>query len=72
MRLWDKLLLRQRTLLETMNDQVKNIRQIEHTRHHSVTECMVHLVAGFVAYSYRPTKPSLGLRRDPLVPMPVM
>ena len=72
MRLWDKVLLRKRTLIETINDQWKNISQIAHTRHRSVPGFMVNLVAGWVAYSYRPTKPSLGLRRDPLVPMLVM
>ena len=69
MRLWDKLLLRKRTLIETINDQLKNISQIEHTRHRSVTGFMVNLVAGLVAYSYQPKKPSLGLRRDPLLPV---
>ena len=68
-RLWDKLLLRKRSLIETINDQWKNISQIEHTRHRSVTGFMVNLVAGLVAYSYRPTKPSLGLRRAPQVPI---
>ena len=72
MRLWDKLLLRKRALIETVNDQLKNISQIEHTRHRSVTGFMVHLVAGLIAYSHRPKKPSLGLRRDPMVPMLVM
>jgi hypothetical protein len=72
MRLWDKRLLRKRSLIETMNDQLKNISQIEHTRHRSVTGFMVNLVAGLVAYRYRPAKPSLGLRRDPQVPMLVM
>jgi hypothetical protein len=72
MRLWDKLLLRKRSLIEPINDQLKNISQIEHTRHRSVTGLMVNLVAGLVAYSYRPAKPSLGLRRDPQVPMLVM
>jgi transposase len=71
-RLWDKLLLRKRTLIETINDQLKNMSQIEPTRHRSVTGFMVNLVAGLVAYSYRPTKPSLRLRRVPLVPMLVM
>jgi hypothetical protein len=51
MRLWDKLLLRKRSLIETINDQWKNISQIEHTRHRSVTGCMVNLIAGLVAYS---------------------
>ncbi len=72
MRLWDKWLLRKWILIETMNDQVKNISQIEYMRHRSVPGLMVNLVACFVAYSYRPTKPSLGLRCDPRVPMLVM
>ena len=32
----DKLLLRKRSVIETINDQLKNISQIEHTRHRSV------------------------------------
>lgn len=72
MRLWDKLLLRKRALIETVNDQLKNISQIEHTRHRSVTGFMVNLVAGLIAYSHRPKKPSLGLKRDPMLPLLVM
>jgi hypothetical protein len=68
MRLWDKLRLRQRVLSETMNDQLQNIRQIAHTRHRSMTGCMVNLLAGLIAYTSRPKKPSLGLRRDPMLP----
>ena len=49
MRLWDKLLLRKRSLIETVNDQLKNISQIEHTRHRRVTGFMVNLVAGLIA-----------------------
>jgi DDE family transposase len=65
MRLWDKLLLRKRVLIETINEQLKNISQIEHTRPRSVPGFMVNLVAGLSAYSYRPKKPSRGLRREP-------
>ena len=72
MRLWDKLLLRKRALIETINDQLKNISQIEHTRHRRMPGFMVNLVAALVAYSFRPNKPSLGIRRDPLVPMLVV
>jgi Transposase DDE domain len=72
MRLWDKLLLRKRALIETINDQLKNISQIEHTRHRSVTGFMVNLLAGLVAYTYQPKKPSLGLQRNPLLPVIVM
>ena len=72
MRLWAKLLLRKRALIETSNDQLKTISHIAHTRHRSVTGCMVNLVAGLVAYRSRPKKPSLGLRRAPLLPMLVV
>jgi hypothetical protein len=41
---------------------------VAHTRHRSVTDFMVNLVAGPLAYSYRPKKPSLGLRRDRKLP----
>jgi len=44
-----------------IHDQLKNIRQIEQTRHRSITNFMVILVAGFIAYTHRPKKPSLNL-----------
>jgi len=72
MRLGDKLLLRKRSWIETIHDQLKTIRQIEQTRHRSVTGFRVNVVAGLVAYSHRPKKPSLGLRSEPLVPMLVV
>jgi len=61
MPLFDKLMLRKRALIETINDQLKNISQIEHTRHRSVANFMVNLVAGLVAYTHQPKKPSLNL-----------
>ena len=60
--LMDKLLLRKRSLIETVNDQLKNISQIEHSRHRSVTNFLVNLVAGLIAYTYQPKKPSLHIR----------
>lgn len=63
MRLSDKLLLRKRAIVETVIDQLKNISQIEHTRHRSPVNFMVHLVAGLIAYCFQPKKPSLGLDR---------
>lgn len=58
----DKLLLRKRSVIETVNDQLKNISQIEHSRHRSVTNFLVNLVAGLIAYTYQPKKPSLHIR----------
>jgi hypothetical protein len=57
----DKLLLRKRSILETIIDQLKNISQIEHTRHRSMANFMVNVVCGLIAYSHQPTKPSLAL-----------
>lgn len=59
--LLDKLLLRKRSILETITDQLKNISQIEHSRHRSLANFMVNLVAGLIAYCHRPKKPSLAL-----------
>ena len=59
--LMDKILLRKRSLIETVNDQLKNIAQIEHTRHRSVLNFMVNLVAGLISYTRQPKKPTLRL-----------
>jgi hypothetical protein len=60
--LLDKLLPRKRSLIETVHDQLKNISQIEHSRHRSVANFLVNLIAGLIAYTYQAKKPSLHLR----------
>ena len=60
MPLLDRILLRKRAIVETVIDQLKNISQIEHSRHRSVTNFMVNLLCGLIAYTHRPKKPSLG------------
>ena len=62
----DKLLLRKRAIIETVNDQLKNISQIEHTRHRSPLNFLVNLFAGLIAYCLQPKKPSLGISRQAL------
>jgi hypothetical protein len=57
----DKLLLRKRAIIETVNDQLKNISQVAHTRHRSLNNCLVDVVAGLIAYTFQPKKPSLNL-----------
>ncbi len=61
MNISDKILLRKRSIIETVNDFLKNICQIEHTRHRSPVNFTVNLLAGIAAYSFIPKKPSLGL-----------
>lgn len=57
----DKLLLRKRAIIESVNDQLKNICQIEHTRHRSPFNFVLHLLAALIAYCHQPKKPSLHL-----------
>ena len=64
--LLDKLRLRKRAIVETIIDQLKNISQIEHTRHRSPTNFLVNLVCGLIAYCHQPRKPSLQLKALPL------
>ena len=57
----DKIYLRKRALIETVNDQLKNICQIEHTRHRCFENFIGNLVSGLIAYNFLPKKPSLNL-----------
>ena len=72
MPLADKLLTRQRSIIETINDQLKNISQIAHTRHRSVTNFLVNLLAGLIAYTHQPKKPSLKLSKSELALLPLL
>lgn len=65
--LGDKLLLRKRAIIESVFDQLKNISQIEHTRHRSFWNFLVNLASGLIAYSWREKKPSLNYNVKDLV-----
>ena len=57
----DKLLLRKRAIIESVNDQLKNVCQIEHSRHRGPLHFLVHLLAALIAYCWLPHKPSLDM-----------
>lgn len=59
--LFDKLLLRKRAIIESVVDQLKNISQIEHTRHRSPLNAFINILAGLIAYCHQPKKPSLNI-----------
>jgi Transposase DDE domain len=61
----DKVLLRKRAIVETIIDQLKNISQIEHSRHRSPVNFVVNLLCGLIAYCHQPKKPSLHLGELP-------
>jgi hypothetical protein len=58
----DKLLLRKRAIIETIIDQLKNISQIEHSRHRAPCGFLWNLAAGLIAYCHQSQKPSLHPR----------
>ena len=65
--LYDKILLRKRAIVESVIDQLKNISQIEHTRHRSPINFFVNVIAGLIAYCLQPKKPSLNLQAKPVL-----
>jgi hypothetical protein len=68
MPIFDRLMIRKRAIIETIIDQLKNISQIEHSRHRSVPNFVVNVLCGLIAYCRRPSKPSLGLEKLALLP----
>ena len=53
----DKILLCKRTIIETINDEFKNICQEEDSRHLSAATFLTNLIAGIIAYNFLPKKP---------------
>lgn len=61
--IYDGILRRKRAIIETINDELKNIAQIEHTRHRSFSNFIVNLIGGIAAYCFFPKKSSINFVR---------
>ncbi len=59
---FDHALLKRRALIETVFHELKNLCQIEHSRHRSPLNFAVNLLAGIIAYCLMPHKPTLPVR----------
>ena len=59
----DKLLLRKRAIIETVNDELKNIAQIEHSRHRCFDNFIVNILGAIAAYCMFPKKPCINVQR---------
>ena len=59
MELKDKIMLRKRSVIETVNDELKNMCQVEHSRHRSFGNFITNIISGLIAYSFFPKKPSI-------------
>ena len=68
----DKLLTRKRFFIDTIVDQLKNISQIEHTRHRSTTHFIITFIAVLIAYTWQAKKPSLNLSQNEMALLPAL
>jgi hypothetical protein len=59
MELKDKSLLRKGSVIETVNDELKNMYQLEHSRHRSFTNLIANTIAALIADSLFPKKPAI-------------
>ena len=59
MTMYDKIILRKSSIIETINDELKNICQIEHSRHRSFSNFVTNLILDLLAYSFLPKKPRI-------------
>ena len=60
----DRILLRKRSVIETINDELKNICQIEHSRHRGTANFLINLLASLAAYCFFDKKPALKFDRE--------
>ena len=60
----DKILLRKRALIETVNDELKNICSIQHTRHRSLQGFLNNAISALIAYQSFDKKPSIKISHE--------
>lgn len=58
----DKLRLKKRALIESVNDILMSVQDIDHTRHRSPVNALVHTLAGLVGYHFYDTKPCVYVK----------
>ena len=63
MKVADRLLLRKRAIIETINDELKNIAQVEHSRHNSFGNFKVNALGALATYCFFPKKPTIAVQR---------
>ena len=58
----DKIMLRKRAIIETINGELKNLCQIEHSRHRCVNNFIMNILGALTAYCFFSKKPSLNIK----------
>lgn len=62
--LWDKILLKKRSLIESVFNIMKNILHLEHSRHRSVVNATVYILTTLIAYCWKPAKPKIKFTKQ--------
>lgn len=57
MPMWEKIMLRRRCIIETINDLLKNKAQIVHSRHRSINNFIMNLISALASYCFFDNKP---------------
>lgn len=58
----DKIMLRKRAIIECVNDELKNICKLQHTRHRSINNFLMNTMGALCAYHFFSKKPSLNIK----------
>lgn len=58
----DRIMLRKKAIIECVNDELKNMCKLQHTRHRSVHNFLLNILGALAAYSFFPKKPSLNIQ----------
>ena len=61
MPLYDKILLRKRSVIEIINDELKNVAQLVHSRHRNVFNFVMNVLSVLAAYSFFEKKQSVNI-----------
>ena len=64
MSVYDKIMLRKRSVIECAIDSLKNICQVEHSRHRSIHGFVITVFSAIAAYHFLPKKPALSVETD--------
>jgi hypothetical protein len=60
----DKIMLRKRFIIETVLDTLKSEMGLEHSRHRSPVNAMIHILSCLAAYAFRPNKPAITTTKN--------
>ena len=62
--IWDKILLKKRSLIESVFNVMKNTLHLEHSRHRSVANACVYYLTTLIAYCWKPNKPHIKFNKQ--------